>query len=52
MQTREQIRDEIEKIRGILNKKMLNNTNRKPDQETMELSRRMDELLNLLQFRR
>ncbi len=49
MQTRKQIHDEIERIRGILNAKMLNTTSRMPDRETIELSHKMDELLNLLQ---
>lgn len=42
------IRAEIEVLRERLNEKMANNDKRMPDAETMELSRKMDELLNKL----
>lgn len=42
------VREEIEVLRKKLNAKMLNSENRMPDSETLELSKRMDELLNSL----
>jgi len=42
------IREEIEVIRKKLNEKMVNSESRMPDPETLELSKRMDELLNSL----
>ena len=42
------IREEIEVIRKKLNEKMFSSNTRMPDPETMELSKKMDELLNRL----
>ena len=49
MQTEKEILEEIEMVREKLNDKVANAVNRMPDSETMELSKRMDELLNLLE---
>ena len=49
MQTEKEILEEIEMVRAELNEKVANAVNRMPDSETMELSKRMDELLNLLE---
>lgn len=46
--SKQQIMQEIEGLRLKLNEKVANNKNRMPDLETMNLSRRMDELLNKL----
>lgn len=48
MQDKDKIREELEALREKLNEKMLNTDTRMPDPETMELSRKMDELLNKL----
>ena len=48
MQNEKMIRAEIEELRGKLNEKMASSNNRMPDPETMELSKKMDELLNRL----
>lgn len=48
MQTEKEILEEMEKVREKLNKKVSNTVNRMPDSETMELSKKMDELLNKL----
>ena len=49
MQTEKEILEEIEIVREKLNEKVANTVNRMPDSETMELSKRMDELLNFLE---
>ena len=48
MQDEKAIREEIEELRKKLNEKVVNSDKRMPDPETMELSKRMDELLNML----
>ena len=48
MQTEKEILEEIEIVREKLNEKVANTVNRMPDFETMELSKKMDELLNRL----
>jgi len=48
MQNEKTIRAEIEVLRDKLNEKMFNSDKRMPDPETLELSKRMDELLNRL----
>ena len=48
MQDEKTIRAEIEVLRKKLNEKMVNSDTRMPDPETMELSKKMDELLNSL----
>lgn len=49
MQNKEEIRAEIEELREKLNFKVANNEDRIPDLETIELSHRIDDLLNLLE---
>lgn len=48
MKSKDQIREEIEILRKKLNEKTKENIGRTPNEETMELSRKIDELLNLL----
>ena len=48
MKSKDQIREEIEILRKKLNEKTKENLGRTPDEETMEISRKIDELLNLL----
>jgi len=48
MQNEKKIREEIEILRKELNDRMFNSDGRMPDSKTMELSKRMDELLNEL----
>lgn len=48
MQDEKKIREEIEELRKKLNEKVINSDKRMPDPETMELSKKMDELLNKL----
>lgn len=49
MQTEKEIREEIEIVRKQLNEKIKSSCTRIPDAEMMELSKKMDTLLNLLQ---
>ena len=49
MQKEKEILEEIEIVREKLNEKVANTINRMPDSETMELSKKMDELLNQLE---
>lgn len=49
MQTQKEILEEIEVVREKLNEKVANTINRTPDEETMKLSKRIDELLNRLE---
>jgi len=48
MQTEKEILEEIEIVREKLNSKVANTINRMPDSETLELSKKMDELLDRL----
>jgi len=48
MKSKDQIREEIEILRKKLNEKTKENIGHTPDEETMVLSRKIDELLNLL----
>ena len=48
MQDEKAIREEIEVLRKKLNEKMNSNAGRMPAPDTLELSKRMDELLNRL----
>ena len=48
MQNEQQIREEIEVLRKKLNEMVVNEATRMPDPETLNLSNRMDELLNKL----
>jgi len=48
MQNEEVIRAEIEVLRKKLNEEVVNSENRMPNSETLKLSKRMDELLNML----
>ncbi len=48
MQEEKTIRAEIEALREKLNEKMVSSNRRMPDSEMLELSRKMDELLNNL----
>lgn len=50
MRSISEIKNEIEVVRAKLNQKIISNESRIPNAEVMELSKRMDELLNELSF--